>query len=193
MTGCGRWKGFARGRARERIEGAPIEVRASPLDRRRGLLRLGPLVMPCALGRSGITSRKREGDGATPLAAMPVLHAYLRRDRQAMPPASPLAPAAIGPRDGWCDDPRSSAYNAPVRLPHRAGAERMWREDRLYDAVVVLDWNVRSRARRRGSAIFLHVAKPGYPPTEGCIAVAPRDMARLLPHLRRGRVVRVIG
>ena len=149
--------------------------------------------MACALGRGGLTWRKREGDGATPVAAMAVLGAWLRRDRWRMPPPMPLSPRAIGPRDGWCDDPASPAYNAPLTLPSRWRAERMRREDRLYDAVVVLDWNLRARARGRGSAIFLHVARPGYPATEGCVAVSPRDMRRLLPLLRRGRLVRVVG
>ena len=92
--------------------------------------------------------------------------------------------------DGWCDAPDHAAYNRHVRLPFPASAESLARDDRLYDVVVVLDWNCRRRARGRGSAIFFHVAKPGYPPTEGCIAVAPRDMAKLAPFLtRRARFV----
>ena len=159
----------------------------------RGILRLGPLALPCALGRSGIRPIKREGDGATPFGAFAILGAMVRGDRplRAVPLALPSR--RIRPRDGWSDDPADPAYNRPVRLPHPARAERLWREDRLYDAVVVLDYNVTRRARHRGSAVFWHVAKSGLEPTEGCLALAPRDMARVLPLLRRGRMVIVRG
>jgi L,D-peptidoglycan transpeptidase YkuD (ErfK/YbiS/YcfS/YnhG family) len=85
--------------------------------------------------------------------------------------------------DGWCDAPTHAAYNRPVRLPFPASTESMTRTDRLYDFVVVLDWNMRRRGRGRGSAIFLHIARPGYPPTAGCVAVSPTDMLRLSPFL----------
>ena len=171
----------------------PIVVRRTPRDGRRGILRLGPLAFPCALGRSGVRSVKREGDGATPVGRFPVLALAIRGDRWRMPPATPLVPHRIAAHDGWCDAPGDPAYNRPVRLPHRASAEAMRRDDRLYDAVIVIDHNVRQRARGRGSAVFWHVAKPGLPPTEGCIALAPRDMRRVLPFVRRGRPVIVTG
>ena len=117
------------------------------------------------------------------------MRALVRGDRPLFNSRSPLKQSRIRRLDGWCDAPGAPTYNRPVRLPHPHGAERMWREDALYDAVVVLDYNVSMRVRGRGSAIFLHVAKPGYPPTEGCIAVSPRDMRRLLPLLRRGRPI----
>ena len=178
--------------------GSPITVRRAPdLPGRargtRGILRLGPLALPCALGRSGIVPVKREGDGATPIGRFPVLSLAIRGDRWSMPPPTPLPARRIGPRDGWCDAPADPAYNRPVRLPHRASAEAMTRADRLYDAVLVIDCNARSRARHRGSAVFWHVAKPGLVPTEGCIALAPADMRRALPHVRRGRAVIVRG
>ena len=87
------------------------------------------------------------------------------------------------PGDGWCDASSHPAYNRPVHLPFAASAETMMRDDRLYDFVVLLDWNITRRARHRGSAIFLHIAKPGYPPTAGCVAVSPKDMLRLAPLL----------
>lgn len=159
----------------------------------RGVLRLGPLVLPCALGRSGIRAVKLEGDGATPVGRHPVMRAMVRGDRAlaSVPLVRPVR--RIRPHDGWSDDPLDPAYNRPVRLPHRGRTEGMWRDDRLYDAVIVLDYNMTRRARHRGSAVFWHVAKPGLAPTEGCIALAPRDMVRVLPHLRRGRAVVVIG
>lgn len=162
-----------------------IVVRAAPLDAKQGILVAGPLRIRCALGRSGIGTAKREGDGRTPLAAMRFLSAYRRGGRPSLPQWT-LPTRRIRPDDGWCDAARHGAYNRPVRLPFRASTERMMRDDRLYDAVVVLDWNVRMRVRGLGSAIFLHIARPGYRPTEGCVAVSPCDMARLAPFLRPG-------
>jgi L,D-peptidoglycan transpeptidase YkuD (ErfK/YbiS/YcfS/YnhG family) len=167
-------------------------VRRAPGDGTRGLLAAGGKVVPCALGRSGISARKREGDGATPLAAMAVLAGYFRPDG-GMPRHGGLGLTAIRRDDGWCDAPADANYNRPVRLPYRPSHEKMWRADRLYDAVVVLDWNIRPRARHRGSAIFLHVAREGFRPTEGCVALAPAAMRWLLPRLSRRTVLRVIG
>ncbi|MFD2236478.1 L,D-transpeptidase family protein [Aureimonas populi] len=160
------------------------------MDPRKGLLRAGVLTMPCALGRSGTSIFKREGDGATPVAAMTLLSA-LRRPGYRLPLALSLPMRVARADDGWCDAPAHPAYNRAVRLPFAASAETMIRQDRLYDLVVVLDWNVRARRRGAGSAIFLHVAKPGYRPTQGCVAVSPADMARLAPFLRRGTRLRV--
>lgn len=147
-------------------------------------------MVPCALGRSGISAFKREGDGATPLARMRLLSGFFRPDA-AMPRHGALALTAIRPRDGWCDAAGDPNYNRPVRLPFASGHERMWRADRLYDAVVVLDWNIRPRTRNRGSAIFLHVARPGFAPTEGCVAVSPAAMRWLLPRLSARTVLSV--
>ena len=93
---------------------------------------------------------------------------------------------------GWCDAPADRNYNRPVRLPYPAGHERMMRGDHLYDLCLVLDWNIRPRKRGCGSAIFLHVARAGYQPTEGCIAVSHATMRRLLPMLSRRTLVKVV-
>ena len=134
-----------------------------------------------------MTTRKREGDGGTPIAVMPMVDAYLRRDRKVSAQAIALPFRTTRPNDGWCDAPAAPNYNRPVRLPQPYSAERMAREDVIYDIVIVLDYNFGSRSRHRGSAIFLHVARPGFEPTEGCIAVRKRDLQRILPHLLLGR------
>lgn len=169
-----------------------ISVRRAPGKASQGLLSAGGRVLRCALGRGGISSRKREGDGATPLAAMRVLAGYVRPDA-AMPRRAGMSLSVLRRDDGWCDAPADARYNRPVRLPFGPSHERMWRDDRLYDAVVVLDWNIRPRARNLGSAIFLHVAKPGFRPTEGCVAIEPAAMRWLLPRLSRRTVLRVVG
>jgi len=151
-----------------------------------GLLLRGPDArpFPCALGRSGIVpaEAKREGDGATPAATLPLRRLLFRADRLA-PPRTGVPIEPIAPDDGWCDDPDDPAYNRRVRRPFAARHERLWREDGLYDLVGVLGWNDAPPVPGRGSAIFLHVASPGLGPTEGCIALALPDLRSVLPGL----------
>ncbi|MFC7334830.1 L,D-transpeptidase family protein [Rhodocista pekingensis] len=139
----------------------------------------------CAVGRGGIRPDKREGDGATPVGAFPLRRLLYRPDRLA-PPATGLPLAAIALDDGWCDDPAHPAYNRPVRLPFAAGHEVLWREDAIYDLIVVPGHNDDPPVPGLGSAVFLHVAKPGYEPTAGCVALARDDLLALLALCRPG-------
>ena len=158
----------------------------------RGHLVAGQVGLVCALGRAGVTRAKREGDKATPAATMRLLWGYFRPDRKARPFCR--VPLRAARRDlGWCDDAGSPRYNRPTRLPLVESHETMWRGDLLYDVVFVLDFNMAPRRAGRGSAIFLHCAKPGLRPTLGCVALAPADMRRLLPRLGRGVRVTVVG
>lgn len=167
-----------------------LRVRIVSPARTIGRLQAPGLDVACAIGRSGVTRRKREGDGASPAAGLPLLYGYWRPDRQPVRPTTrlPLRPAR---RDlGWCDAPADRNYNRPVTLPYEQSHEEMVRADRLYDVVVVLDWNIAPRRRGRGSAIFFHLAAPGYTPTAGCVAVSAPDMRRILARLGpRARIV----
>jgi L,D-peptidoglycan transpeptidase YkuD (ErfK/YbiS/YcfS/YnhG family) len=146
----------------------------------------------CALGKGGVVaaSHKREGDGATPLGDWPLRRLLYRPDRGPAPKTA-LAASPIAPEDGWCDAPGDAAYNRPVSHPYPASAERMWRDDPLYDLVVVLGHNDDPVVAGAGSAIFLHVAKPGYAPTEGCVALSREDLEALLRIAAPGDVLRV--
>ncbi len=166
-------------------------VRRRPGKPSEGILSFGGLNFRCSLGKGGISALKREGDGATPLARMRVLGGYCRTDG-VVPRRTALPLQPIGADLGWCDQPSDRNYNRPVPLPYPESHERMRRQDHLYDICIVLDWNIRPRRRNCGSAIFLHLARPGYLPTEGCIALSPRDMARLLPLLSPRSVFRVM-
>jgi L,D-peptidoglycan transpeptidase YkuD (ErfK/YbiS/YcfS/YnhG family) len=141
--------------------------------------RWGALRFRCAIGKGGRRLVKREGDGATPVGAWPMRGLLYRPDRLT-PPATGLPSTAIGRTDGWCDAPSDAAYNQLVTLPYRASAERLWRRDPVYDLIVVLGYNDAPVEPGRGSAIFLHVARPGYRPTEGCVALARRDLLAVL-------------
>jgi len=159
------------------------------LDARAGHLALGRERWRCALGRGGVRADKREGDGATPVATLPLRRVLFRADR--VPPPRCAVPAEpIGPDDGWCDDPGHRDYNRPVALPHPGRHERLWRDDGVYDVVGVLGWNDAPAERGRGSAIFLHVARDGYSPTEGCVALALPELLRALAAGLQGIEVR---
>jgi L,D-peptidoglycan transpeptidase YkuD (ErfK/YbiS/YcfS/YnhG family) len=144
-----------------------------------------------ALGRSGIRAIKREGDGATPLGRLPIRRLLYRPDRVARP-CAPFEVRAIRSNDGWCEDPADPNYNRLVKLSAGSTADRLTREDHLYDVVLVLGYNDRPRVKGRGSAIFVHLAREGLTPTAGCIALSCRDMRALLAELRRGTEIRVL-
>jgi L,D-peptidoglycan transpeptidase YkuD (ErfK/YbiS/YcfS/YnhG family) len=148
-----------------------------------GLVALGARIVPCALGRGGRRLDKREGDGATPIGAWTLRRLLYRADRLSPPPTA-LPVTVICPGDGWCDAPDDSRYNLPVALPYPASAESLWRDDGVYDLIVPLGYNDAPVTPGLGSAIFLHVARPGFPPTEGCVAL---DRADLLAYLALAR------
>ncbi len=159
-----------------------IHVRAGPGTRTRGILRAGPLIVRVALGRSGIRANKWEGDGATPRGMFRPRRLWWRADR--MPPPRTLLPVRrIRPDDAWSEDPADRLYNRPFRRKDGEAGDRLLREDHLYDLIVEIDHNARPRVRRRGSAVFIHVARPGFRPTAGCVALDITALRRLLARL----------
>jgi L,D-peptidoglycan transpeptidase YkuD (ErfK/YbiS/YcfS/YnhG family) len=167
-----------------RLSLGEIRVRATVGDRRRGQLLVGLTVIPCALGAGGIVIAKREGDGGSPRGRFRLRGGAYRPDHLGVRPRTALPLRATRPGDGWCDDRRDRRYNRPIRLPAPGvSAESMWRGDGLYDVVIDLDYNRAPIRKGRGSAIFLHIARDGYRPTEGCVALARADLLRLLRRL----------
>jgi L,D-peptidoglycan transpeptidase YkuD (ErfK/YbiS/YcfS/YnhG family) len=166
-------------------------VRQAPGKRDRALVQFGHLTVPAAIGRSGRTALKREGDGATPIASMKLLHGFTRGDRIRSLP-TPLSMRRTRKDMLWCDQPENANYNRLVKAPFKPRHEEMMRTDELYDICLVLDWNIGSRRRNRGSAIFFHLIRPGYEPTAGCVAVSLPDMKRLIRFMRRGMRIIVI-
>lgn len=159
------------------------------LGRSRGVVQVGRLLLRCAFGRCGRRADKREGDGATPIGTLSLKEVFYRRDR-GLPPRTALPVRPIHPLDGWCDAVGDRNYNRRVRHPYPASAEHLRREDDVYDIIVVLDANERPRIQGRGSAIFMHLARPGYAATAGCVALSRRDLRLLLSHAgRRTRLI----
>lgn len=147
----------------------------------------------CALGKGGVATpeTKQEGDGATPLGVWPMRQVFWREDRLERP-VTGLPIDALIPEAGWCDDPSSSLYNFPVALPFPLNHEKLWREDGVYDVIVVLGYNDNPMIRGKGSAIFLHVARPDYSPTEGCIACSREDLLALLKTASPGDTLAIV-
>jgi L,D-peptidoglycan transpeptidase YkuD (ErfK/YbiS/YcfS/YnhG family) len=157
-----------------------------------GFAAWGSWRMRCALGKGGISDQKHEGDGATPVGAFAMRRLLYRPDRETRP-TTLLPVSVISQADGWCDAPRDKAYNRPVHLPYRASAEHLWREDHLYDLLVVLGYNDDPVVPGQGSAIFLHLAAPDFAPTVGCIALKRDDLLAVIATADRGSRVIVAG
>ena len=166
-----------------------VSVRRKPGHPTRGWLTIGPHALPVALGRGGIKANKREGDGGTPRGTFRPKRLWWRADRHPRP-ATALPVQPIGPNDGWCEDPADRHYNQRIKIPANSPADRLARADRLYDFIVEIDHNTRPRVAGRGSAVFIHVARPGFAPTAGCIALTTPALRRLLAQLGpRTRIV----
>jgi L,D-peptidoglycan transpeptidase YkuD (ErfK/YbiS/YcfS/YnhG family) len=145
-----------------------------------------------AVGRAGVRADKREGDGATPAGTFPLLFAMYRRDRLT-PPATLLPMTALLESHAWVDDPQDPNYNRLVELPYPSHAERLWRSDAIYDLIVVVGYNIGPTRPGAGSAIFLHVARPDFSPTAGCVAVGREALLRLLPALGTDSALTIRG
>jgi L,D-peptidoglycan transpeptidase YkuD (ErfK/YbiS/YcfS/YnhG family) len=154
----------------------PISVSA------HGLLTVNGKEFRCALGRGGVTSHKKEGDGATPAGCFPIRELMYRADRVTVPPTD-IPTSHIQENQGWCDDPSDPLYNKKVTLPYEARHEKLWREDALYDVVLVLGYNDDPVVAQNGSAIFIHRATPDYQATDGCIALSLLDLLDLIPEI----------
>lgn len=157
-------------------------MRAAPGTRTRGVLTAGPLAFPVALGRGGILANKREGDGATPRGRFRLRQLWWRADRMARP-ATLLPARRIGPQDAWCEDPADRRYNRALVIAPADAGDRLRRADQLYDLIIEIDHNTRPRVTRRGSAVFVHIARPGLAPTAGCVAMPKPRLRQLLARL----------
>ena len=172
-----------------------MNVRVDTADKE---LAFGHFRTACAIGRGGTceAAAKIEGDGCTPLGRWPVRAALFRDGRSAPPSGLKLPWRWTHAPDGWSDDPADPAYNRPVRLPHKYGAESLQRSDMLYDIIVVLDHNLSPPVPGMGSAIFFHLWNADKPltdrTTEGCVAIAREAMQELLPMLAPGTIMEIV-
>lgn len=161
-----------------------IHVRAINQAARQARLSLGTLTFPCWLGRAGLTFRKREGDGMTPVGLWALKPGFFRAGRLRRFGSGPLL-APLSPAMGWCEAPSSGQYNRMVRLPFRDVSEGMWRSDNAYDIVIPTSHNERPRVKGLGSAIFFHLLREGAGSTAGCVAVTGPVMRKILTRCGR--------
>lgn len=138
----------------------------------------------CALGKGGVTADKKEGDGATPTGCFPLREVLYRADKLDAPKTA-LPISLIQKSDGWCDDVENANYNKKVTLPYSGSHEELWRTDDVYDLIVPLGYNDDPVISGKGSAIFMHVARPSYAPTDGCIALSLPDLLHILREISR--------
>lgn len=144
----------------------------------------------CAIGKGGITSNKREGDGCTPAGSFPLRACWVRADRLRAPETK-LPLHTLTRQDGWCDDAAHTQYNRHVSLPFAGSHEPLWREDGVYDLIVPLGYNDGPVVPGKGSTIFLHVATPEFSGTEGCVALAKGDLWTLLTRLTPNTLITI--
>ena len=147
----------------------------------------------CALGKNGITRDKKEGDNATPIGRFPLRCAYYRPDVFSTPPKTGLPLYALTPEDGWCDDVASPDYNTFVKLPHPARHEKLWRDDAVYDLIIVVGYNDAPVVLGKGSAIFIHLARENFAGTEGCVAFTRDDLEWIVERLGAGDEIEIVG
>jgi L,D-peptidoglycan transpeptidase YkuD (ErfK/YbiS/YcfS/YnhG family) len=145
----------------------------------KGALTFQGKTYPCALGKTGVKADKREGDSATPVGCFPLLQVFFRADRLAQH-VTGLPVVTLAEDDGWCDESADQRYNTYVKLPCPVSHERLWRDDEVYDVIVVVGYNNAPPVPGLGSAIFLHVARPSLTPTAGCVALALPDLLEVL-------------
>ncbi|MBV8736496.1 MAG: L,D-transpeptidase family protein [Alphaproteobacteria bacterium] len=163
-----------------RVLGAPVAD--AKLEYRDGWLSWPSGGARAAAGRSGVVAHKMEGDGATPAGTFPLVTAFYRADRLPRPQTRlPLRP--LEPSDAWVDDPADPNYNSLVSLLYPAHSEAMWLDDAVYDLLVVIGYNMAPVVPGAGSAIFLHIARPDFSPTAGCVAIAQGALLALMPLL----------
>lgn len=160
-----------------------------------GRFELDGRTLRCAIGKAGAipAADKREGDNKSPLGTWVMREVWYRPDVYPQGPKTALPVRATRPEDGWCDAPGDPNYNRPVPLPYPASSERMWRDDHVYDLVVILGHNDDPPVPGMGSAIFMHLARDGYSGTEGCVALERTDIEAVLAAARPGDAVEIVA
>jgi L,D-peptidoglycan transpeptidase YkuD (ErfK/YbiS/YcfS/YnhG family) len=155
-----------------------------------GYLKYKDIKFKCALGKSGIGKKRVEGDNITPSGTFKIIKIYYRKDRIAKI-NSAFSLIEIKKNMGWCDDPKSKKYNQLIKLPSKYGYEKLFRNDRIYDLILVLNYNMNPIIKNKGSAIFIHIAKNNYCKTKGCIALKKKDLIEIISKIKKDTEIRI--
>ena len=140
--------------------------------------------LKCSIGKSGITASKKEGDSSTPKGIFKLGSLYYRKDRIILPKCK-IKKKIIKKNMGWCNDSRSKKYNQEISFPFKYETEKLHRRNNIYDLLIDIKYNYRPTVKKRGSAIFLHIASKNYKKTKGCIAINKKNFLKLLPLINK--------
>ena len=155
-----------------------------------GYLKYKNFKFRCSLGKAGIKKKKKEGDQVTPKGIFKVIKIYYRKDK-IKKIINPIKKIQIKKNMGWCDDPKSDLYNQQIKLPNKFSYEKLYRKDGLYDIILVLNYNTSPIVKKKGSAIFIHIAKRKFKPTEGCIGLKKNDLIKLLKKIKKNTKIKI--
>ena len=155
-----------------------------------GYLKYKNLWFRCALGKAGIGKKKVEGDNITPKGTYKIIRIFYRKDR-IKKIKTKIKIFKINKNMGWCDDPRSAAYNQLISLPYKYNCEKLYRKDNIYDLIIVLNYNINPTIKKKGSAIFIHIAKKNYSPTKGCIALSKINLLKILNKINKKTKIKI--
>ena len=153
------------------------------ISKKRFLI-FGNYKLKCSIGKSGIKSNKKEGDLATPKGTFDLGSLYYRKDRIKKINFN-FKKKIIKKNMGWCDDIKSKKYNSLIFFPFKFSAEKLFRNDRIYDLFLTIKYNSNPIIKGKGSAIFLHLENKNFKPTKGCVAILKKDFLKILPHIKK--------
>jgi L,D-peptidoglycan transpeptidase YkuD (ErfK/YbiS/YcfS/YnhG family) len=156
-----------------------------------GYLKYKNLKFKCSLGKAGIRKKRKEGDNITPRGKYKIVTIYYRSDR-IKKISSKLKLIKIKKNMGWCDDPNNKNYNQLIKIPSKYSYERLFRNENIYDLIIVLNYNMNPVIKNKGSAIFIHIAKKRFQPTEGCIAISKKNLLYLIRNISKNTKIKII-
>ena len=140
--------------------------------------------LKCSIGKSGMASLKKEGDLTTPKGLFGLGLLYYRKDKIKLL-KSKITKRVIKKSMGWCNDSKSKKYNQEISFPFKYNAEKFYRKDNIYDILINIKYNHFPIVKNKGSAIFLHLSKKNYKPTNGCVGIKKKDFLKILPLINR--------
>jgi len=158
--------------------------------KKSGYLKYKNLRFRCALGKAGIKKKEKEGDNVTPKGIFKITNIYCRSDKIKNITTS-IRKIKIKKNMGWCDDPDSHFYNQQITIPNKFNHEKLYRNDNLYDLILVLNYNTNPIIKNKGSAIFVHIAKKNYKKTKGCIALKKKHLIELISKIKKNTKIKI--
>jgi L,D-peptidoglycan transpeptidase YkuD (ErfK/YbiS/YcfS/YnhG family) len=158
--------------------------------KKSGYLKYKNLKFRCALGKGGVKKKTMEGDNITPKGIFKIIKIYYRPDK-IKKIKTLIKKIKIKKNMGWCDDPNSRFYNKMINLPTKYSHEKLYRNDHLYDLIVVLSYNTNPIIKNRGSAIFMHIANNSYKKTKGCIALKKEHLIEIISKIKKNTKIKI--